>query len=158
MIITYYVKDNKVPGSSKDFRKDIKKLLSVGFGEDAKIEFTVKAQKVFCTKDEYGIGCLILGENLVWDIGTVGEKVTENIIIDRLEHLILKKCALDEHHQDQLLIYAALANGRSELLVGDELSLHTHSLVYVLQKFIPELVISHENGILAVQGIGLSLA
>lgn len=157
VIITYYVKDNKVPGSSKDFRKNIKKLLTLAFGEEVKIEFTVKAQKVFCTKDDYGIGCLILGENLVWDIGTVGEKVTENTIVDRLEHLILKKCSLDEHHQDQLLIYAALAKGRSELFVGEELSLHTHSLIYVLQKFIPELVISHENGILSVEGIGLSL-
>ena len=72
MVITYYVKDNKVPGSSKEFRKEVKKLLERGFGEDNKIAFTVKAQKVFCTKDDYGIGCLILGENLTWDMGTVG--------------------------------------------------------------------------------------
>ena len=51
-------------------------------------------------------------------MGTVGEKISENIIIDRLGHLIDKKCCFDEHHQDQLLIYAALANGRSELFVG----------------------------------------
>ena len=78
----------------------------------------MKTQKVFCTKDEYGIGCAIFGENIVWDVGTVGEKISENIIIDRLGHLIDKKCCFDEHHQDQLLIYAALANGRSELFVG----------------------------------------
>ena len=79
----------------------------------------------------------------------------EETIINRLEQQILKKCALDEHHQDQLLIYAALANGRSELLVGEELSLHTHSLIYVLQKFIPELVVTHENGILGIEGTNL---
>lgn len=113
VIITYYVKDNKLPGSSKELRKEVKKILGLGFGEDNKVEFTVKTQKVFCTKEEYGIGCLILGENLVWDVGTVGEKVTEDIIIDRLTKLVQTKCCLDQHHQDQLLIYAALANGRS---------------------------------------------
>jgi hypothetical protein len=69
------VKDNKLPGSSKELRKDVKKILNQAFGEDCNIEFIVKTQKVFCTKDEYGIGCLILGDNLVWDVGTVGEKV-----------------------------------------------------------------------------------
>jgi RNA 3'-terminal phosphate cyclase len=118
VVITYYTKDNKVPGSSKEFRKDIKKLLNTAFGEDAKIEFTVKSQKVFCTKDDYGIGCLIFGENIVWDVGTVGEKVTEEAIVNRLKQLVNRKCCLDEHHQDQLLLYAALANGRTELLVG----------------------------------------
>jgi hypothetical protein len=37
-----------------------------------KIEFDIKAEKVFNTKDDYGIGCMVLGRNLVWDIGTVG--------------------------------------------------------------------------------------
>ena len=113
VVITYNVKDNKLPGSSKEFRKDIKKLLGLGFGEETKIEFTVKTQKVFCTKEDYGIGCLILGENLVWDVGTVGEKVTEDVIVDRLGKLVQNKCCLDQHHQDQLLIYAALAKGKS---------------------------------------------
>jgi RNA 3'-terminal phosphate cyclase len=67
---------------------------------------------------------------------------------------VAAKCCLDEHHQDQLLIYAALAGGRSELLVGEELSLHTHSLIYVLQKFIPGLEIAHEENVLIVNGIG----
>lgn len=68
---------------------------------------------MFNTKDEYGIGCLILGNNLVWDIGTVGEKAKEEDILNKLQHLTEVKSCLDEHHQDQLLIYAALAHGRS---------------------------------------------
>lgn len=56
---------------------------------------------------------MILGKNLIWDVGTVGEKVTENIILERLEHYCNKKVAFDEHHQDQLLIYLSLANGTS---------------------------------------------
>jgi hypothetical protein len=61
VVITYYVKDTKVPGSSKEFRKDVKRVLNNAFGEDCKIEFEVKHQKVFNTKDEYGIGCMVLG-------------------------------------------------------------------------------------------------
>ena len=52
-------------------------------------------------------------------MGTVGEKVKEDDIISRLEHYVKKKASLDEHHQDQLLLYMALANGVSELLVGE---------------------------------------
>lgn len=98
----------------------------------------MKHQKVFNTKDDYGIGCLILGEGMVWDVGTVGEKIAEETILGRLHQLIDKKVCLDEHHQDQLLLYAALANGTTELLIG-EMSLHTESLLYVIKKFIPAL-------------------
>ena len=72
VIITYYIKDRKPPGSSKDFSKEVKKLLCQSFGQNVKIEMVVKAEKVFNTKDDYGIGCLVLGKNLVWDVGTVG--------------------------------------------------------------------------------------
>jgi RNA 3'-terminal phosphate cyclase len=44
--------------------------------------------------------------------------VKEEDIISRLEHYAEKKVCLDEHHQDQLLLYMALAHGTSELLVG----------------------------------------
>ena len=37
VVITYYAKDNKVPGSSKEFRKEIKRLLDKTFGEDNKV-------------------------------------------------------------------------------------------------------------------------
>lgn len=37
VVLTYYVKDNKPPGSSKELRKDIKKLLDDCFGEDIKV-------------------------------------------------------------------------------------------------------------------------
>ena len=69
---------------------------------------------MFCTKgDNYGIGCLILGENLIWDCGKVGDPIKEDYVIDKLEKCIKEKAALDEHHQDQLLVYAALAKGKS---------------------------------------------
>ena len=67
----------------------------------------------------------------------------------------ITKPALDEHHQDQLLIYLSLSNGVSELKVGEELSLHTHSLIYVINSFFPDVKFHHdqETGILRVKGI-----
>jgi hypothetical protein len=50
--------------------------LTQSFGENIKIQFDIKAEKVFNTKDEYGIGCVILGNKLLWDVGTVGEKTS----------------------------------------------------------------------------------
>lgn len=90
---------------------------------------------------------------MVWDVGTVGEKVLEGDILGKLEHYCEKKCCLDEHHQDQLLIYMALAQGKSEIYIGEELSLHTQSLLYVIKSFIPQFMYSHQDGILSIEGI-----
>lgn len=39
--------------------------------------------------------------------------------------------------------------------MGPELSLHTQSLMYVIEKFIPEFKYTHtEDGILEIEGIG----
>ena len=96
----------------------------------------------------------MLGEGVVWDVGTVGEKVTEEQILDRLNKYCQKKVCLDEHHQDQLLLLSSLAAGTSRFLIGEELSLHTQSLLYVIKSFIPEFKHKHEEGILSVEGIG----
>lgn len=76
MVITYYVKSDKLPNESKDFVKEIRNILRDGFPEH-KIEVECKVHRVSYTKDDYGIGCMLLGEGVVWDIGTVGEKVEE---------------------------------------------------------------------------------
>ena len=52
---------------------------------------------------------------------------------------------LDEHHQDQLLILMALANGTSQIRVGKELTEHTESVFYILKYFIPNLQIKVED-------------
>lgn len=71
-----------------------------------------------------------------------------------MNHYAQKKVCLDEHHQDQLLLLACLAIGKSLLYIGEELSLHTQSLLYVIKSFIPEFKYQHENGILEIEGIG----
>eukprot|EP00825_Cyclidium_porcatum_P001753 TRINITY_DN10807_c0_g1_i1.p2 TRINITY_DN10807_c0_g1~~TRINITY_DN10807_c0_g1_i1.p2 ORF type:complete len:114 (+),score=33.76 TRINITY_DN10807_c0_g1_i1:73-414(+) len=46
---------------------------------------------------------------------------------------------LDIHHQDQLLLYMALAKGKSQIRVGAAISDHTQAVIYILQKFLPQL-------------------
>lgn len=76
--------------------------------------------------------------------------------MQRLEHYCNRKVALDEHHQDQLLIYLSLAEGTSELMIGREESLHTKSLMYVIKSFIPEVEFEHDEelGVLKIKGVG----
>jgi RNA 3'-terminal phosphate cyclase len=80
---------------------------------------------------------LILGEGVVWDVGTVGEKITEEEILNRIHHYAEHRVCVDEHHQDQLLLLCVLANGVSRIRSGTNLSLHTQSLFYVIKSFIP---------------------
>lgn len=44
----------------------------------------------------------------------------------------------------------ALGHGISKVNIGSHQSNHTKSMIYVLKQFIPELKISHEDGILTV--------
>lgn len=117
VVVTYYIKGDKLPNASKDFIKEIRNLLKQGF-PDRKFDIDVKIHHVSYTKDDYGIGCMVLGEGLVWDIGTVGEKIEEPEILQRLQHYIELKPCLDEHHQDQLLLLASLAGGKSKFHIG----------------------------------------
>lgn len=153
VLIKYYVKGGKLPAAANNFKNEVRNILETAFPEQ-KVKVELKMEKVFLTKDDYGIGCLCLGDGVVWDVGTVGEKVTEEIILVRLRALVEKKVCLDEHHQDQLILLATLAEGTSRLLVGHELSLHTQSMMYVIKQFLPEFSYSHAEGILTIEGMG----
>lgn len=49
----------------------------------------------------------------------------------------------DEYHTDQLLVFMALADGKSRL-VCKELSLHAETIIELLRQFIPEILIEVE--------------
>jgi RNA 3'-terminal phosphate cyclase len=103
----------------KDFEKEIKKILKASLPEQ-QIEVVSQIQIVAQSKSsKYGIGCLVLGDGVVWDCGKVGEEVAEEEILAKLQTYAEKKVCLDDHHQDQLILLAALAAGRSKLHIGD---------------------------------------
>ena len=87
VVITYYVKGHKLPAAANNLKNSVKNILEAAFPE-TKVKIELKVESVFLTKDDYGIGCLCLGNGVVWDCGTVGEKVTEQAILDRLRNYV----------------------------------------------------------------------
>lgn len=125
------------------------------FGEDLMLDYETTVEVVKGTKTEnYGISLCLANEDVVWDCGVVGKEAKSKEVMERLQHEIEKKACLDEHHQDQLLIYMALGHGVSRINIGMEQSDHTKSMIYVLKQFIPELRVEHEDGVLLVEGVG----
>jgi RNA 3'-terminal phosphate cyclase (ATP) len=43
------------------------------------------------------------------------------------------QACVDEHVQDQLIIFMALANGESQIRCGNPLTLHTQTAIYVAE-------------------------
>ena len=47
--------------------------------------------------------------------------------------------AVDEYAQDQLIIFMALASGRSRMLAGSELTLHTRTAMHIIEQMVPQV-------------------
>lgn len=152
--VTYYGKKNALPETHQDLKKDIKKMMREKFGQDLVLDYDFRVENTPGTKgDNYGIGCILRSETTIWDCSHVGEPATEEDVLKRLKHEIANQGCLDEHHQDQLLIYMALASGTSRVNIGKSRSEHTMSMLYVIEKFLPEAKIHFEDGILSIQGV-----
>lgn len=108
--ITYYLKKNNLPETHSELKKGIKRMMREAFGEQLDLDIEIKVEVTSGTKtDNYGIGCILQNEHVVWDCSKVGEPASEEDILSRLKHEISNKACLDDLHQDQLLIYMALA-------------------------------------------------
>lgn len=51
--------------------REVKNMLGQYF-PNHKVDVNIKIHKVSYTKDDYGIGCMLVGDSCVWDCGTVG--------------------------------------------------------------------------------------
>lgn len=86
------------------------------------------------------------------------EKALENSL-EKLENYIKGQSCLDEHNQDQLLIYMALAKGISQIKIGNFITEHTYAAIYVIKQFLPKSRIEikenvNDNGkIIEIEGI-----
>lgn len=84
--------------------------MRAAFGENLELDIEIKTEVTSGTKnDNYGIGCILRNEHVIWDCSKVGDPATEEEILEKLKHEITSKACLDDYHQDQLLIYMALA-------------------------------------------------
>lgn len=127
-------------------------------GMDAKIE-VVNAPSVgkgsllfLCAEFENSIA----GFSSLGEIGKPAEKVAENAVVDLLK-FIESNAAVDKHLADQLLLYAALARGKTVLQV-EEITDHVLKDIEVIELFLP-VKFSVEGskgkqGIISVEGIG----
>ena len=65
---------------------------------------------------------------------------------------------IDEHHADQLMVYMALAEGKSSINTIKPISGHIKGMVHILNKFIPDLdidVSENDNSTtISIDGIG----
>ena len=88
------------------------------------------------------------------EIGKRAETVGKEAA-DKLTEFERSGAAVDEHLADQLLLFAALAEGRTEFSASRATN-HLHTNAYTIKQFIPEIRINIEEkrGLVQIEGIG----
>ena len=74
------------------------------------------------------------------------------------------KVCFDEHTVDHLILFMAIAKGKSVISVGD-ISMHTKTAIEIVKKFIPNIQINiipnedkkHISNIIEVEGIDYTI-
>ena len=87
--------------------------------------------------------------------GKPAEKVADEACAECLEFMA-SKATVDDHLADQLLLYMALAKGRS-LIVTKRITTHLKTNVWVIEQFLPvTFEVDEQTGRISVEGIGFS--
>ncbi len=100
---------------------------------------------IFTEFSNISVGFSSLGKK-----GKPAEKVVKEAFNDFLS-FFLSNAAVEKHLADQLLLYASLANGYSEILT-DEITTHILSNIKIIEKF-TKTKFSIENNLVSVEGI-----
>jgi len=99
---------------------------------------------------------VIVGVNELGKVGRPAEEVGR-AVAQRLIRLIRQGVPVDEHLADQILVYMALAKGRSTIRVS-EVTLHMVSCIYVCERFLGRVfTVSDETGhgaTVSCEGVG----
>ena len=125
-------------------------------GDDPGCAFSPGAGMVLTSNLSAGA---IVGSNELGRIGRTAEDVGKSVA-SSLIHLIHGKIPVDEHLGDQLLIYMALARGRSAIRVA-KLTTHMISCIYVCERFLGHIfTLGHKTGgsatTISCSGVGLA--
>lgn len=97
----------------------------------------------------------ILGVDMLGDAGTKPEMLGIRIA-EELVALLKKESAIDKFMADQLLIYMALADGRSTINV-EKITEHCLTNVHVIEKILPvSFQVDEGKRIISVDGVGFS--
>jgi RNA 3'-terminal phosphate cyclase (ATP) len=131
-------------GIGKLFNCDIKSVPSLGTGN----AFSLVAE----------FENSIAGFNSLGKIGKRAEKVAEEAVDEFIKFYRSGAC-LEKHLADQLILYLALAEGKSSFSVS-EISSHLLTNIWVVEQFLPvEFKVEGklgEAGSVSVEGVGLS--
>lgn len=85
--------------------------------------------------------------------GKPAEKVADDACSDFIE-FIASGAAVDDHLADQLVLYMALAKGRSSLIAG-RITKHLATNMWVIEQFLPiRFEVDEETGKVSVEGVG----
>ena len=89
--------------------------------------------------------------------GKRAEEVADDACSDLLQFLA-SDAAMDEHLADQLILYMALAKGRSSI-VTERITTHLRTNMWVVEQFLPVTFQADETkGIVSVEGVGFGPA
>jgi RNA 3'-terminal phosphate cyclase (ATP) len=89
--------------------------------------------------------------------GRRAEEVADDACSD-LFRFLASEAAVDEHLADQLILYMALAKGRSSI-VTERITTHLKTNIWVVEQFLPVTFrVDETKGIVSVKGIGFGLA
>ncbi len=134
----------KESGFGKLFNCDIKSVPSLGTGN------------YFCLVTEFENS--VAGFNSLGKIGKKAEKVA-NEAVDELIKFFESESCIEKHLGDQLILYMALAEGRSSFKVS-EISSHILTNTWVIEQFLPvKFEIKGKlgkSGTVSVKGIGFT--
>jgi RNA 3'-terminal phosphate cyclase (ATP) len=143
-------------------------------GLSAKIKERKKAkEKNYHPKEKgpakivYGILLFAYGENIYYDCSNVcnddftnDEQYIEKVL-ETFRFYFASGSCMDEHLQDQLLIFMTLANGKSTIRCNKDITEHTNSCFYIFKEFFPQLKYEvtqeKDSGLATIQIEGLGL-
>jgi len=147
---------SNLPGSIAERQRDqvLKRLVTEGY-DASRVELADAPSPgtgtvVFVrTRFENGAaGFTSLGKK-----GKAAEKVADNACSD-LFRFMASEAAVDDYLADQLVLYMALARGRSSLIAG-RITKHLLTNMWVIEQFLPvRFEVDEETGSVSVEGIG----
>jgi len=117
-------------------------------------------------KDIYGIIFIAYGMNVYLNASNVSDDQIQNDeeyiekVINMFQEEFNSAGCVDEYTQDQLLIFAALAKGKSRIRCGKTITDHSHSCFYIFENFIDgfkdriKIIAEKESNVIEIEGIG----
>ncbi len=142
-VASQHLKEKKVAERQVAGAKEILGKINIELEERKDYVETISPGSAFCLVAEFEK--TVLGFDRLGEIGKRSEEIGKECALEFLKMAKNPDC-LDFHAADQILIYMALAQKESKILVS-QLSLHAYTNIFVIEKFL-SVKFEFQNGIL----------